>query len=97
MRIFFTPAKSSLKLTAIRVIPTLILLFSALFSNAQITPDANGIVYVTEAGTGDGHGWDHATHDLQGAINSGATKVFVAVGNYDVPSPHSFVMKDGSD
>lgn len=47
------------------------------------------------AGDGSGSSWDNATTDLQGAINApGAEKVFVAVGNYDVPSPHSFVMRD---
>ncbi|MGC4235632.1 MAG: choice-of-anchor Q domain-containing protein [Niabella sp.] len=72
----------------------LVLLLLSFTANAQ-TPDANGIIYVTPNGTGDGHDWDNATANLQGAINSGATKVFVAVGEYMVPSPHSFVMKDG--
>src|SRR5690606_40064156 len=70
------------------------LLLAVVGLSAQ-TPDANGIVYVTPTGTGDGHDWSHATGNLQVAINSGATKVFVAVDNYDVPSPNSFVMKDG--
>jgi len=72
----------------------LVLLLLGFTASAQ-TPDANGIVYVTPNGTGDGHDWDNATANLQGAINSGATKVFVAVGEYMVPSPNSFVMKNG--
>lgn len=77
-----------------------LLLFSAflcsiLFANAQ-TPDASGIVYVTPNGTGNGSHWNTPTSNLQGAINAaGVTKVFVAIGNYDVPSPNSFVMKSG--
>ncbi len=62
----------------------------------DIVPGTNGIVYVKPAGTGtkDGSSWKNATSDLQGAIDV-ATQVLVAVGNYDVPTPHSFVMKDG--
>ena len=63
-------------------------------SYAQITPTA-GIVYVTPDGSGNGSDWDHATADLQGAINAaGVTKVFVAAGNYPV-GDHSFIMKNG--
>src|SRR5690606_27830227 len=37
----------------------------------------------------------NATGDLQGAIDgTNVQKVFVAKGNYNVPSPHSFVMKN---
>ncbi len=55
---------------------------------AQI-PDGNGIVYVKPAATGSGNGssWTHATADLQGAVNAaGVQKVYVATGNYNVPS-----------
>jgi len=61
------------------------------------TPDADGTVYVKAAatGTGTGNSWANATADLQGAINAvGVQKVFVAIGNYNVPSPNSFVMKN---
>jgi hypothetical protein len=70
----------------------------SLFANAQIVPDANGTVYVkdTATGLGNGNNWANATANLQGAINAAGTqKVFVATGNYDVPSPNSFVMKNG--
>ncbi len=64
-------------------------------SYAQITHTA-GIVYVTPNGTGNGSSWGNATSDLQGAIDAtGASRVFVAIGNYDVPLPNSFVMKNG--
>src|SRR5690606_37941053 len=56
------------------------------------------IIYVKTAasGNGDGSSWNDATSNLQGAINAtDVTKVFVAIGNYDVPSPNSFVMKNG--
>ncbi|WP_293298729.1 T9SS type A sorting domain-containing protein [Pedobacter sp. UBA4863] len=68
-------------------------LFSIFTVSAQ-TPDANGIVYVTENGTGNGSSWGSATNNLQGAINaSGTSKVFVAVGNYPSPT-NGFVMKN---
>lgn len=74
---------------------TLVLFLFSFISLAQVFPDASGIVYVTEDGTADGSSWESATADLQGAINAAGTqKVFVAVGKYDVPSPHSFVMKN---
>jgi trimeric autotransporter adhesin len=57
------------------------------------SPDANGIVYVKKDGTGNGASWANATSNLQGAINSGATKVFVAIGNYPVGAS-SFIMKN---
>lgn len=60
-----------------------------------ITPDANLTVYVREGFTGNGSSWANATSNLQGAINSGATKVFVAVGSYSVPLPNSFRLKTG--
>lgn len=62
-----------------------------------VIPDANGIVYVktTVAGTGTGSDWANATNRVQEAIDAAnAEKVFVAIGNYDIPSPHSFVMKN---
>lgn len=63
-----------------------------IFANAQ-TPDANGIVYVTPSGGGNGSSWGSATSNLQGAINAnGVSKVFVAVGNYNAPT-NSFDMK----
>lgn len=71
-------------------------LCSVFLANAQ-TPDANGIVYVkpTATGTANGNSWINATADLQGAINvTGVSKVFVAVGNYNVGS-NSFIMKNG--
>lgn len=64
-----------------------------IFANAQ-TPDANGIVYVTPSGGGNGSSWGSATSNLQGAINAnGVSKVFVAVGNYPSPT-NGFVMKN---
>ncbi|WP_293298731.1 T9SS type A sorting domain-containing protein [Pedobacter sp. UBA4863] len=63
------------------------------------TPDANGIVYVNinvSGGNGSGDSWPNATTNLQSAINANGTqRVFVAIGTYDVPSPSSFVMKEG--
>jgi len=60
----------------------------------QIVP-TNGIVYVKQDGIGDGSSWTNATSDLHYAIlTSGVTKVFVAIGNYDVGST-SFIMKNG--
>ncbi len=74
---------------------TIMVLPLSFLASAQITP-TGGIVYVTQGGTGNGSSWGSATADLQGAINAnGVTKVFVAIGNYDVPSPNSFVMKSG--
>ena len=65
------------------------------FISAQIIP-TDGIVYVTANGTGNGSSWSSPTSDLQGAIYAAnVQKVFVAVGNYDVPSPSSFMMKEG--
>lgn len=66
--------------------------------NSPLQADGNNIIYVnTESyGSGSGKSWNDATHLLQDAINTtGVQKVFVAVGEYDVPSPHSFVMKNG--
>lgn len=67
-----------------------------LSASAQITPDANGIVYVKPAATGNGSGttWANATGDLHGAIAAvGAQQVWVSVGTYNVTSS-SFVMKN---
>ncbi len=62
----------------------------------DIVPGTDGTVYVKPVGSGtkDGSSWENATGDLQGAIDA-ATQVLVASGNYDIPTPHSFVMKDG--
>jgi predicted outer membrane repeat protein len=63
------------------------------YLNAQ-TPDANGVVYVTANGTGDGSSWATPTSNLQGAINAtGTHQVFVAIGTYTVGSS-SFVLKN---
>lgn len=56
-----------------------------------------GIIYVkpTATGTGDGTSWANATNDLHNAIHiAGATKVFVAVGNYNTNGT-SFIMQNG--
>jgi|GEM_PF-349683 len=59
-----------------------------------ITP-TSGIVYVTPNGTGNGSSWANATSDLHTAIQAnGVSKVFVAVGNYNV-GVNSFIMKNG--
>ncbi len=63
-----------------------------------VVPDVNKIVYVKQTGSGtkDGSSWENATADLQGAIDAeGAEQVLVASGNYDIPTPHSFIMKEG--
>ena len=60
---------------------------------APIVPDANGIVYVTQSGGGNGSSWARPTADLQGAIDAtGTQKVFVATGTYH--HSRSFVMKN---
>lgn len=64
--------------------------------NTPLAPDANGVIYVTQDGTGNGSGkdWNNATKDLHNAIQTtGVTKVFVATGNYPVGSS-SFIMKN---
>jgi len=73
---------------------SLIMLLSGIFMNAQIIPDSNGIVYVKTNGSGNGNGsnWNNATGNLQEAINAATTKVFVAVGSYNVTT--SIQMKD---
>jgi len=73
----------------------IVFLFSlSLFAGAQ-TPDAQGIVYVTPNGGGDGSSWGSPTSSLHNAINAdGAKKVFVAIGTYKVGNT-SFVMKNG--
>jgi parallel beta-helix repeat protein len=59
------------------------------------TPDAQGIVYVTPTGAGNGSAWNNATSDLHNAIHAtGVKKVFVAIGTYKVGG-QSFVMKSG--
>ena len=50
-----------------------------------IQADANGIIYVSEDGNGDGSSWDNATDKLQfaSALSSGgSTKVWVKTGTY---------------
>lgn len=67
-----------------------------LTASAQITPDANGVVYVKPIATGNGSGttWANATGDLHGAIAAaGAQQVWVATGTYNVTSS-SFVMRN---
>ena len=51
----------------------------------SIQADANGIIYVTEDGTGDGSSWTNATNKLQyaSALSSGGgTRVWVKAGTY---------------
>ncbi len=64
----------------------------------NIAASAANIAYVKPAasGLGDGSSWANATNNLQGAIDAnGVQKVFVAKGTYQVPSPNSFIMKNG--
>ena len=61
---------------------------------AEITPDANHIVYVTETGSGNGSTWENATDNLQAAIDAdGVQQVWVAKGTYQPASGQSFNMK----
>ena len=51
----------------------------------SIQADDNGIIYVSENGTGDGSSWENATNKLQfaSALSSGgSTKVWVKAGTY---------------
>ena len=51
----------------------------------SIQADANGIIYVSEDGTGDGSSWNNATDKLQFATSlssGGSTKVWVKTGTY---------------
>ena len=51
----------------------------------SIQADANGIIYVSEDGTGDGSSWANATNKLQFATtlsSGGATKIWVKAGTY---------------
>ena len=57
-----------------------------------IQADANGIIYVSEDGTGNGSSWGNATNKLELATNlssGGATKVWVKAGTYfgDITDP----------
>ena len=82
------------KTTLFTKIAIIVIIFFLNFLTAQI-PDANGIIYVTENGTGNGSSWGSATGNLHDAIHStNVQKVFVATGNYNV-GDHSFVMKNG--
>ena len=52
---------------------------------ASIQADENGIIYVSENGTGDGSSWANATNKLEFASNlssGGGTKVWVKAGTY---------------
>jgi hypothetical protein len=58
---------------------------------APVLPDSRGVVYVRSGGSGDGSSWNHATGDLQAAIESaalwsrytvGAAEVWLAAGTY---------------
>ncbi len=52
---------------------------------ASIQADANGIIYVSEDGTGDGSSWANATNKLHFAANlssGGTTRVWVKAGTY---------------
>lgn len=63
---------------------------------AQPSPDANGIIYVKEGGTGNGSSWANATGNLQNAIDAASVQqVWVAKGTYQPASGVSFVMKPG--
>ena len=51
----------------------------------SIQADENGIIYVSENGTGDGSSWDNATNKLQFATalsSGGSTRVWVKTGIY---------------
>ncbi len=74
-----------------------IVLLTGIFSaTAQPAPDANGIIYVRQGGTGHGNTWANATGSLQGAIDApGVTQVWVAKGTYQPASGQSFTMKQG--
>ena len=58
----------------------------------SIQADANGIIYVSEDGTGNGSSWSNATNKLEFATNlssGGGTKVWVKAGTYygDITDP----------
>ncbi len=58
-----------------------------LFADAQITPDANGIVYVKKNASGNGSNWGNATPELADALKAAKTntnikEVWVAKGVY---------------
>jgi hypothetical protein len=62
--------------------------------SSNIAPDANGIIYVKQGGTGDGSSWANAIGDLKLAINqTGVKEVWVAKGEYQPASNTSFSMK----
>lgn len=71
-----------------------VILVGIFSATAQIVPDANGIIYVKQGGTGDGSSWTTAMGNLQNAIDAaGVRQVWVAKGTY---SPNvSFYMKRG--
>src|SRR5690606_26999152 len=87
--------KLEMNFTSLKNAGVAIMLLFCHFISAQITPDSNGIVYVTPDGTGNGTDWSNATNDLHNAIHTtGVQKVFVAIGNYNV-GENSFTMKNG--
>lgn len=60
-----------------------------------IVPDASGIIYVREGGTGKGSSWSDAVGNIQSAINgNGVKKVYVATGNYKVPVTGGLMLKN---
>ncbi len=93
---FLTSPHSFFRLAALAGVFAMI---TVLVANAQISPGANNTVYVTPTGGGNGSTWANATSDLQGAIDasggSGTRKVFVAIGNYNIPAP--VVMKNNTE
>lgn len=65
---------------------------------AIITPDANGIIYVTTSGAGNfsGKSWTNASNDLQLSMNAtGTLQVWVSKGTYQPTVNTSFAMKNG--
>lgn len=68
------------------------------FANVKVYrfagPDASGIIYVKQGGTGDGSSWANAIGNLQTAINeAGVKEVWVAKGEYLPAVNTSFSMK----
>ncbi len=50
----------------------------------KLTPDGNGIIYVTESGSGNnsGNSWANATSNLQNALTANVQQIWVASGTY---------------
>ncbi len=78
----------------------LMLLGSTLCGLAQ-TPDANGILYVKENGSGTGNSWANAMGSVAAALaaagnnSNGVTQIWVAAGTYQPASGASFSMVEG--